>query len=330
MSYYRYMNWVDLIIVATFAVYLVEGLKRGFLEQILELLGFFVTIFLAVWTYQPLASWLAARVGVNEVAAEPVGFLITWVVLQSLYSFALHLAYPLFPYKWRANKPNQIAGVIPASLKGFVIISIIATMIAILPVPTQLKSEVNNSYLGSRFVDQSSQVEGYLNRIFGRDLKASLTFLTVPAQNEQIINSDESVDLKFTTEEVTVDGASEQKMLQLVNEERVKLGLKALVWDEKLAVVARAHSVDMFKRGYFAHENPDGKSPFDRMAAAGITYRAAGENLAYAANVNLAHSGLMRSPGHKANILDKDFGTVGIGVIDGGIYGKMFTQNFTD
>ncbi len=324
------MNWVDLVIVATFAVYLIEGLKRGFLEQLLELLGFFLTIFLAVWTYRPIAKWLAANVGVNEVVSEPIGFLLDWVVLQALYSFALHLAYPLFPYKWRTNKPNQVAGVVPAMLKGYVIISIVMTMVAIMAVPAQLKAEVNDSYLGSRFVAQSSRVEGYINRIFGRDVKESLTFLTVPAQNEQIIQSDESVDLKFKTEDVTVDKASEQKMLQLVNEERIRDGKKALVWDEKLAVVARAHSIDMFKRGYFSHQNPDGQSPFDRMAAAGITYQSAGENLAYAANVTLAHSGLMRSPGHRANILEEDFGKVGIGVIDGGIYGKMFTQNFTN
>jgi uncharacterized protein YkwD len=52
--------------------------------------------------------------------------------------------------------------------------------------------------------------------------------------------------------------------------------------------------------------------------------------LAYAASVDLAHNGLMRSPGHRANILSADFGQVGIGVIDGGIYGKMFTQEFTN
>ncbi len=86
----------------------------------------------------------------------------------------------------------------------------------------------------------------------------------------------------------------------------------------------------MFEKGYFSHENLEGKSPFDRMEAAGIIFKVAGENLAYAATVDLAHNGLMRSPGHRANILEVDFGTVGIGVIDGGIYGKMFTQNFTN
>ena len=83
-------------------------------------------------------------------------------------------------------------------------------------------------------------------------------------------------------------------------------------------------------QGYFSHYNPEGESPFDRMEKAEINYLAAGENLALAPTVTLSHQGLMNSPGHKANILSPDYGKIGIGVIDGGIYGKMFVQEFTD
>jgi uncharacterized protein YkwD len=119
-------------------------------------------------------------------------------------------------------------------------------------------------------------------------------------------------------------------MLIDVNKERKTQGLQPLVMDEKLQVLARNYAKDMFKRGYFSHNNPEGYSPFDRMAVAGIDYQAAGENLALAPNESLAMQGLMNSPGHKANILSPKFGRVGIGVIDGGIYGEMFVQEFTD
>ena len=66
------------------------------------------------------------------------------------------------------------------------------------------------------------------------------------------------------------------------------------------------------------------------MDKAGIHFQAAGENLALAPNINLAHQGLMNSPGHRANILSPDFKKVGIGVIDGGIYGEMFVQEFSN
>ena len=52
--------------------------------------------------------------------------------------------------------------------------------------------------------------------------------------------------------------------------------------------------------------------------------------MALAPNVDRAHTGLMNSEGHKRNILDPAFGKIGIGVVDGGVYGKMFTQVFTE
>jgi uncharacterized protein YkwD len=92
--------------------------------------------------------------------------------------------------------------------------------------------------------------------------------------------------------------------------------------------VARRHSVDMFARGYFSHVTPEGRSPFDRMNESGVAYRTAGENLALAPTLTIAHTGLMNSPGHRANILRPEFGRLGIGIVDGGARGLMVTQNF--
>ena len=126
------------------------------------------------------------------------------------------------------------------------------------------------------------------------------------------------------------DPESEQAMFDLVNKERRAKGIKSVVWNDAVRKAARAHCLDMFERGYFSHYSPEGVSPFDRLDKAGIPYKAAGENLAYAPNVAIAHQGLMDSPGHKENILRPEFGQLGMGVIDGGINGKMFCQEYTD
>jgi uncharacterized protein YkwD len=84
----------------------------------------------------------------------------------------------------------------------------------------------------------------------------------------------------------------------------------------------------MLARGYFSHVTPDGKDPFDRLRAEGVRFLNAGENLALARNLAMAHQGLMDSPGHRANILRPQFGRVGIGIVDAGRYGLMVTQNF--
>jgi len=324
------MNWVDLIIIAVFVFYFTEGIRRGFIEQTLELIGFFITIFFAIWTYHALGDWIVEKTGIQEVAADPIAFFVMWFAFQLLYSLGLRVFYPLVPAKLRQALPNRLAGLVPAFLKGMVILAVILTVVVTLPVPVKLKAEVNGSTLGSRFVAHSATVEFYINKVLGRDLKETLTFITVPAQTEEIVAPDERVELKFATTEVTIDAKSEAKMLSLINQERARAGLSPLVMNDTITAVARTHSKDMFARGYFAHQNPDGLSPFDRMEAGGVVYSSAGENIAYAPSVELAHSGLMRSPGHRANILGADYRRVGIGIIDGGIYGKMFTQNFAD
>ena len=76
------------------------------------------------------------------------------------------------------------------------------------------------------------------------------------------------------------------------------------------------------------HDSPDGKSPFDRMRDAKIEFSKAGENLALAQTLEIAHINLMNSPGHRANILHPAFGRLGIGIVDGGFYGLMISQEF--
>jgi len=122
--------------------------------------------------------------------------------------------------------------------------------------------------------------------------------------------------------------ADEQKMFNSVNQERAKVGLPALKANGELLKLARLKAQDMINKGYFDHTSPTYGSPFDMMKAAGVSYRYAGENLAGAPTVDTAHINLMNSPGHRANILNANFKEVGIGIINGGPYGKMYVQMF--
>jgi len=120
----------------------------------------------------------------------------------------------------------------------------------------------------------------------------------------------------------------EQRMYDLVNGERSKQGLKPLAIDMELVKLARMKAKDMIDKNYFSHQSPTYGSPFDMMKNAGVSYRTAGENLAGASTVDRAHTNLMNSPGHRANILNSGYTSAGIGVVNGGPYGKMFVQLF--
>jgi uncharacterized YkwD family protein len=119
--------------------------------------------------------------------------------------------------------------------------------------------------------------------------------------------------------------ADEQKLIQLVNQERTKAGLKPLAIDYELARVARIKSQDMESNNYFSHDSPTYGSPFQMMKNFGIKYTAAGENIAKTSSVDRAHTGLMNSEGHRANILNPNFTHIGVG-ISGYYYTQMFIR----
>ena len=119
------------------------------------------------------------------------------------------------------------------------------------------------------------------------------------------------------------------EVLNLVNEERAKYNVAPLKWDDSLAALAESHCEDMIDRNFFAHNTPDGKTPFDRMKAAGISYSSAGENIAagQSSPQNVMDS-WMNSPGHRKNILNPDFEYIGVGLARGGSYGIYWAQEF--
>jgi uncharacterized protein YkwD len=106
-----------------------------------------------------------------------------------------------------------------------------------------------------------------------------------------------------------------REVLSLTNQERAKLGLSPLTWNDTLAQVGTAHCQDMIDKNYFAHNSPDGKGPPDRATAAGYQWTRIGENIAagYTTAAEVM-KGWMNSPDHKENILRPQFRELGVGL----------------
>lgn len=119
----------------------------------------------------------------------------------------------------------------------------------------------------------------------------------------------------------------EQQMWQLLNADRAANGLPALRFDARVAGVARQHSLEMATSGYFSHQSPTTGDPASRLARGGIAWSAYAENIAYNASVPAAQRSLMNSPGHRTNILNPAYDTVGIGIVRKG-RSIMATQVF--
>jgi uncharacterized protein YkwD len=134
----------------------------------------------------------------------------------------------------------------------------------------------------------------------------------------------------------TFSSASEKQLVALHNKARAAAGLKALRIDAALTSIARGRSKDMLVRDYFSHDIPGGGNVFGIMKDKGYCFRSAGENIGYnyespdAAATSAIHSAFMGSSGHRANILGKDYDSVGVGAYQGAGGKKMWTVVFAD
>lgn len=135
-------------------------------------------------------------------------------------------------------------------------------------------------------------------------------------------------------------GQLELQMWELINRDRAdqsnsretRSAAPALQWDDRLSAVARMHSEEMARNGYFSHEGADGSSPAARVSRAGINWLSTGENIANCGGVSEAESLFMNEPkfqrNHRWNILNVNYTHVGVGVArapDGSLY---ITQEF--
>lgn len=317
------MNWIDFTLILVLLLAIISGWYRGFILGSLNLITWIGSLALGYTFYPYAARALGSLIDIG-VWLQPLAFVITVIIFRVLIGLITRLIIRNVPDHTHRGGINKFFGVIPGAINGVIFSVIIAALLLALPLRDSITIETRNSKLAGKLAMQSEWVNRKLAPVFDDAVRQTMNSLTVhPA-------SDETIPLSFKYEKAKVRPDLEAQMLVLVNEERAKAGLKPVVADPELTVVARAHSQDMFIRGYFAHVNPDGKDPFERMKENNVRFRAAGENLALAQTLEIAHTNLMNSPGHKANILNPAFGRLGLGVMDGGYYGLMISQEFRD
>jgi uncharacterized protein YkwD len=139
--------------------------------------------------------------------------------------------------------------------------------------------------------------------------------------------------LATTSTDVTVDQA-EAEMVRLLNEDRTTRGIAAVRVDPRVMTIARARSTDMATKGYFDHLQPDGRTVFDMIQAAGIAWSSAGEIIAWntwptlLSSAAAANQGWLDSPGHYAILTDSSYNSLGVGLAVDSTGKKLWTAVF--
>ena len=315
------MNYIDLLLIIVIGLAVYHGWHRGFIDSVIEILIWLGSFIAALFISHYLALLFHQLFNISDLWFRPLSFiLILAACSRIIFVFCDTLSDNIPAYR-HDHLINKMAGLLPGLFSGLIYALLLSFFLLAYPVGKAGKA-AKASYIVRTLTNRpgwaGSGIPGVLHDLgykFG-------TSLTVHPKDKELVS------LPFKTTEAKERRDLENRMLDLLNIERRKHGLELLKFDDELAEVARKHSKDMFQRGYFSHYTPEGNSPFDRIRKDRLRFRLAGENIALAQNLDLAHNGLMESPIHKANILHRSFGRVGIGILDGGIYGIIVTQNF--
>lgn len=316
------MNLIDLLLLLVMLLSLVYGYRKGFILGTLELVLLVLSIGLAVIASFYVAAFFDKYVITTGVWSLPLAFFVCFIFTRSLLSALVGKMIGWLTVEVNEGTVNKALGIIPGAINGFIYSAIISAVLVASPMFSQYANETHESVLVNKLTTPAEWVEGKLSPVFAKAINNSSKKLTVTSESETSFN------LPFSVKYPKVRADLEAEMLIMINNERRKEGLRLLKADPEIRVVARAHSKDMFEKSYFSHINKEGETPADRVRKAGVRFLTVGENLALAPTLEVAHTGLMNSPGHRANILYKSFGRVGIAVLEDSRQGLMITQNF--
>lgn len=316
------MNLIDVLLILIVALAMWSGWARGAILGITGLLVWAGSLLVGFFFYQDAGALLQKWFPTLGVWTFPLAFISTIILTRLLLSLLLGYFTRRTPRETHLAPVNRALGLIPGLVTGLIYAAIAAALLLSIPIESDLAKAARESKIANSLGVQVAWLDEKFSPIFGEAAKETVNHILVKPE------TGETVELHYTVNDAKARPDLEMQMLELVNQERTKRGIPALKFDPELMRVARMHSDDMFKRGYFSHYTPQREDPFDRMKAAGIKFQTAGENLALGRTLKICHEGLMNSPGHKANILNPSFGRLGIGILDGGIYGLMISQEF--
>ncbi len=320
---------VDLVIVGLVVVAAISGWRLGSIGALIDAFGLIAAIGFSARFSTQLTTIAGQTIPISPALLRPVA---TLAIILVGYIAAGMIARAVAEISEAIVSPNTFAGTM-SSLIGAVIgglkVSILMGFVLqigtpMLPTDSNLYHQIDRSRLSESVISLSQRVQPIIRNsiepIFSGEARVDPN---AEFDGGQRLPIPEPVPLFASPE-------AEERMLELINEERRQAGLPALVMSPLAREVAQQHSNEMFRYGYLSHTNKEGKSPAERLREAGISFTSASENVAFAPSVDSAFNALLDNTNQRRNILSDQFRRIGIGIYDGGLWGIMVTQDFTD
>lgn len=319
---------IDFLLGLYLAGLIVRGWTRGFVKELLDLIGFVLGLAVAFRLSAPLGDFLSDRFDVTpEWARIGAGVALFILVGAALATAARSLSRVMrLP---GMNLANRLAGSAFALIWGIALIIVVASVLRALPMPAAVDERLDESTVVAVLASPESPTQQLFQDVVGDDVLDTLLALgPLIGDRNVLLEENETVAIPpATPDQLTEDPGAADELFRFVNDARTEAGAAPLAWSDSLADVAMGHAMDMYLNGFVSHVSPTTGTVGDRVRAARIPLAVVGENLALAATPRAVHSGFMESDGHRANILRSSFDRVGIAAVDGPL-GLMVVQVF--
>lgn len=312
---------IDLIIIALIVLSCYIGYRRGFIVGLYDFLGVIISLLVGVIYFRVAGRWLSHTINLPITIASTGGFIILILLINTIWNVFAAYFNRMYPYSVRNSRHNKLLGIPVGTIYMLVFIGIFGWLILRYPVyPKVIQS--------SRLLKLISQPFNIPFREIGNNLDLTIKSVAEVYLSSPEINEFKKIDINYN--ELIEDENAKAMLLDLINQEREKEGLNKLELRADLQTLAQKYATQMWQKQFFSHTSPEGETTFDRLKNNNIKYIMAGENLALAPSVSLAHKGLMDSPPHKKNIMEPNFQKAGIGAVSNGKNSIMFVQLFSN
>lgn len=309
---------LDFVLGAGLAGLAVRGWIRGFVREILDLVGLVLGIWVAFTLSQPLGNFLSDQFDVSSDVARIGSGILLFVLFGVAMSIGAHFLSQVMRLPG-LNLANRIGGSVIAGIWGVALILVIVNVAGGLPLPDSWSDQLGNSTVVEAIAGDDAAPQQVFETLGGDGIFGSLATLrnlfgsssAVPRGNEVLeIPPVPSDELRQVRDEVDL-------VVDRINEMRVARSAGALLLAQPLVDVAENRATVMYTSGRVSRDTPPGGSVSDDIAAAGILLEVDGEVIALAATTRAAVDALFEDPESLALLSSAQFDRVGASVLQG-------------
>ena len=309
---------LDFVLGAGLAGLAVRGWIRGFVREVLDLVGLVLGIWVAFTLSRPLGDFLSDQFSVGS----EVGRIGSGILLFVLFGVAMGIGAHLLSQVMRLpglNLANRIGGSGVAALWGVALILVIINVAGVLPVPDSWDEQVEGSTVVQAIAGPDAVPQRFFETLGDNGILASL------AAMQDLFGSGRAVPQGNETLEIPPAPADELRqvrsdvdlVMDKFNEMRVARSVGALLVAQPMTAIAESRASTMYMSGRISRDTPAGGSVSDDIAEAGILLEIDGEALALATTTRAAVDALLADPGSLGLLSDPQFDRVGVSVLDG-------------